>query len=149
MVLGVEDLVVDVIGLVVVVLNALQVSEDASKGSSLVVVYQAFDVFEYENGRKVVLDVRHHCGVNEAASLCVLKAFPFPGGGKGLAWKPCHVNINMWCLLRWSCSAIIEEMFWCKIFVNGGADMLVSVAAKNMVERNAQVVQGLDRRFHP
>ena len=92
MVLGVEDLVVDVIGLVVVVLNALQVSEDASKGSSLVVVYQAFDVFEYENGRKVVLDVRHHCGVNEAASLCVLKAFPFPGGGKGLAWKPCHVT---------------------------------------------------------
>ena len=87
-----------------------------------------------------MLDVRHHRGVNEAASLCVLKAFPFPGGGKGLAWKPCHVNVNMWCLLRWTCGAVSEEMFWCKIFVNGGADMLVSVAAKNMVKRNAQVL---------
>ena len=39
MVLGVEDLVVDVIGLGVVGLNALQVSEDSLKGSSLIVVY--------------------------------------------------------------------------------------------------------------
>jgi hypothetical protein len=39
MVLGVEDLVVAVIGLGVVGLNALQVSEDALKGSSLIVVY--------------------------------------------------------------------------------------------------------------
>ena len=45
MVLGVEDLVVDVIGLVVVEANALQVCENALEGSSLVVVDQAFHVF--------------------------------------------------------------------------------------------------------
>ena len=110
---------------------------------------QAFDIFQDEYFRVVMLDVVDHGGVDGATALGVFETFTFAGSGKRLAREAGHVNVDVWCGGVVTLCTVVEYVLWCVVGLDSGADVWVNVTAEQVVVGYVEVAKTLDRGLMP